>query len=63
MSIEDRWTEDHPEYTRADHNLKNRQFIHAVEDVEGLIVQRLFELSKSNLAGTGMVYSSISVLD
>ncbi|KAG2148710.1 uncharacterized protein EDB93DRAFT_1084774, partial [Suillus bovinus] len=29
------------------------QFIHAVKDLEGLIVQHMFELSKANLASTG----------
>jgi hypothetical protein len=33
--------------------LQNRQFIRIVDKLEGLVVQRLFELSKSHLAGTG----------
>ena len=32
---------------------QHRQFIHVVEELEGLVVQRLFELSKANLASTG----------
>jgi hypothetical protein len=48
-----------PEYQRAHQYLKNREFIRAVEALEGLVVQRLFELAKANLSGTGM-YLKIS---
>ena len=34
---------------------RQRQFIRAVEELENLVVQRLFELSKANLASTGEV--------
>ena len=34
---------------------QQRQFIRAVEELENLVVQRLFELSKANLASTGEV--------
>ena len=39
MGIEQRWTHDIPDYQRAEQQLKHRQFIHAVEDVEVLIIQ------------------------
>ena len=32
---------------------QRRQFIRVVEELENLVVQRLFELSKANLASTG----------
>jgi len=32
---------------------QHREFIRAVEELENLVVQRLFELSKANLASTG----------
>ena len=53
MGIEQRWTHDIPDYQRAEQQLKHWQFIRAVEDIEVLIVQQLFELAKANLAGTG----------
>jgi len=53
LTIEHRWTPDMPEYQKAEQYLKHREFVRAVEDVEGLMVQRLFELAKANLAGTG----------
>ena len=53
MGISERWTEDSAEYKEAQAYVKNRRFIRAVDQLERLVVQRLFELSKANLAGTG----------
>ena len=55
----DRWTVDRPEYVEMLEYSRQRQFICAVEDLENLVVQRLFELSKANLASTGEVLSYI----
>lgn len=53
MEITERWTPNMPQYQDAVKYVKNREFIRAVEVLEGLVVQRLFELSKANLASTG----------
>jgi hypothetical protein len=53
LGVDERWTPGHEEYQRALQYLNNRKFIRAVEALEGLVVQRLFELSKANLVGTG----------
>ncbi len=53
LNISTRWTEDSDEYREARVYVQNRKFIRAVEELERLVVQRLFELSKANLAGTG----------
>jgi hypothetical protein len=53
LNIEERWTATHPEYQKTLEYMKNHKFIRVVEKLEGLVVQRLFELSKANLAGTG----------
>ncbi|KAG6379623.1 hypothetical protein JVT61DRAFT_10136 [Boletus reticuloceps] len=37
----------------VEHFEKHRTFIRVVDELEGLVVQRLFELSKANLASTG----------
>lgn len=58
--ITERWSMDHPEYIQAVSYSQERQFIRSVEELEGLVVRRLFELSKANLAGTGM-YSNIEI--
>lgn len=53
LKIEERWSADDPRYMDALKFINNRTFICAVERLEGLVVQRLFELSKANLAATG----------
>lgn len=53
LGITARWTDDSPEYKEAFAYVQNRRFIRAVEELERLVIQRLFELSKANLAGTG----------
>ncbi|KAI6032180.1 hypothetical protein BKA83DRAFT_4045763, partial [Pisolithus microcarpus] len=52
-NIIDRWTPLHHEYINACEYTKHRVFIRVVEELEGLVVQRMFELSKANLAKTG----------
>lgn len=42
---------------------QERQFIRSVEELEGLVVRRLFELSKANLAGTGRRLLDIEISD
>ncbi|KAI6000026.1 hypothetical protein EDD15DRAFT_2362606 [Pisolithus albus] len=52
-NIIDRWTPLHREYINAREYTKHRVFIRTVEELEGLVVQRMFELSKANLAKMG----------
>ncbi|KAG1837228.1 hypothetical protein DFJ58DRAFT_718925 [Suillus subalutaceus] len=51
--INERWTTAHPGYTQALEYGHERHFIRTVEQLEGLVVQHLFEFSKANLANTG----------
>ncbi|KAG1849095.1 hypothetical protein C8R48DRAFT_778679 [Suillus tomentosus] len=53
LDLMKRWTPHDPKYQEALKYLNNRRFIHVVQHLEGLVVQRLFELAKANLAGTG----------
>jgi len=53
LGVDECWTPECAEYQHALQYLKNRRFIRVVERLEGLVVQRLFELSKANLMGTG----------
>ncbi|KAF8555520.1 hypothetical protein OG21DRAFT_1410799, partial [Imleria badia] len=53
-NITERWTVDHPDYKASTEYVKHRNFIRAIKELKGLVVQRLFELSKANLSGTGM---------
>ncbi|KAI5992332.1 hypothetical protein EDC04DRAFT_2587029 [Pisolithus marmoratus] len=52
-NIIDCWTPLHPEYINAHKYMKHCTFIHVVEELEGLVVQQMFELSKANLVKTG----------
>lgn len=45
------------EYVEMHEYSQHHQFIRAVEELKNLVVQRLFELSKANLASTGGVVS------
>ncbi|KAG1847698.1 hypothetical protein F4604DRAFT_1594296 [Suillus subluteus] len=53
LNLTTRWTPHDPEYQEALEYLNNQWFIRVVQRLEGLVVQRLFELAKANLAGTG----------
>ncbi|KAI6004580.1 hypothetical protein EDC04DRAFT_2871794 [Pisolithus marmoratus] len=52
-NITDRWTPLHPEYINTCEYTKHHTFIRVVEELEGLVVQRMFKLSKANLVKTG----------
>ncbi|KAG8214769.1 hypothetical protein J3R82DRAFT_9875 [Butyriboletus roseoflavus] len=55
------WTPEDPEYIAVEDYAKHRTFIHTVKELEGLVVQPLFELSKANLVDTGYkMYKHIS---
>jgi hypothetical protein len=53
--IIEHWTPMHHEYTPALEYSCERHFVWIVEELEGLVIQRLFELSKANLAGTDLI--------
>ncbi len=55
IGVVHRWTRDHPEYKAASAYIKVQDYRKALDRVEFLIVQRLFELEKLNLSGTGTV--------
>ena len=57
----DCWTVDQHEYAEMLEYSRHRQFIRAVEELKNLVVQRLFELSKANLASTGEVVSYCAI--
>ncbi|KAJ3524095.1 hypothetical protein NM688_g8622 [Phlebia brevispora] len=52
LGIEEQWTPAHPEYQAAITVTKQRRYRNALYKVRGLIIQRLFELRKLNLAQT-----------
>ncbi|THG98024.1 hypothetical protein EW026_g4083 [Hermanssonia centrifuga] len=52
LKVKERWSESSNEYRAVVDYINQREFIRTVCELEGLVVQRLFELSKANLAGT-----------
>lgn len=53
--ISECWMPSDPHYVQALEYSGQRRFIRVVEELEALVVQRLFELSKANLSGTGTI--------
>ncbi|KAG1772889.1 hypothetical protein EV702DRAFT_1201363 [Suillus placidus] len=47
------WEVTDPQYQQAHQYSGQRRFVQAVEELEGLVVQHMFELSKANLSSTG----------
>jgi hypothetical protein len=56
MGLTESWTPEHPDRIAAMHFVRHHKFIRAVDRLEGLVVSRLFELSKANLMGTCTYY-------
>lgn len=53
LGLLESWTPDSPEYIQTAVYMSNTKYLKAVDNLERLVVQRLFELTKMNLSGTG----------
>ena len=53
LCIEMRWKQDDAEYVKMLEYIDNRKFVHIIKELQGLVVSRLVELDKMNLAGSG----------
>ena len=53
LNISARWRPGDVEWQSAGRLVANREYQRALDRLEGLIVARIFELSKMNRAGTG----------
>ena len=53
LGLSHRWRPENPEYVEVNKYIQNREFIRAVDELEGLVVKRLIKLDKVNLSGTG----------
>ncbi|KAH7923679.1 hypothetical protein BV22DRAFT_1105986 [Leucogyrophana mollusca] len=53
LGVAHRWVPGDPEWQNAGRLVANRKYQRALDTLEGLIVARLFELTKMNRAGTG----------
>jgi len=53
LCIETRWKQDNTEYVKMLEYIDNRKFVRIIEELQGLVVSRLVELDKMNLASSG----------
>lgn len=54
LGIKDRWSPGDPQWEETAKLVANREYRRAVDALEGLVVSRIFELSKMNRTGTGV---------
>jgi hypothetical protein len=53
LNIIQRWVPNDPEWQNAGRLVATRQYQRALDTLEGLVVARIFELTKMNRSGTG----------
>ena len=53
MGITNRWDPSFPEYLETLGYLATRTYQRALEELQRLVIQRLFELHKMNISATG----------
>jgi hypothetical protein len=59
-NIPEHWTPNTEQWRRAAQYLSVRKYQVALDKLEGLVVQRLFELAKMGLSGTGKNFFLVS---
>jgi hypothetical protein len=59
MGIAKRWTPDTPEYVETACYIHERRYHQALNHLQRLVVQRLFELHRLNLSGIGTCESNL----
>ena len=62
LEIHDQWGPNAAEYQSVVEDMTWRQYRLALDELERLVVQHLFELSKLNVSGTGECLSGFCVL-
>jgi hypothetical protein len=58
LEIKMQWQREDAEYVKILEYVNNKKFVRNVEELQGLVVSRLMELDKMNLAGSGTQLSS-----
>ena len=61
MGITKRWTPTTPKYVETTHYISKRQYHQALNNLQRLVTQRLFELQRLNLSGVGKYLPPLSV--
>ena len=62
LNITQRWTPDSVEWKQAAEKVSMRRYQHCIDALEGLVVARMFELTKMNMSQTGKSPHVLSVL-
>lgn len=62
LGIHPRWNPESPEWQEAGRLVSMRKYRRALDTLEGLIVARLFELSKMNRSQTGKCAIHVTVI-
>jgi len=58
LGITPRWQRSDADYQKTLQYISNKKFVRVVEELQGLVVSRLMELDRANLAGSGMCNDS-----
>ena len=58
MGITRQWTPATPEYAETVRYISKRRYHQALNNLQQLVTQRLFELQRLNLSGVGLSFSS-----
>ena len=53
LQVQTRWVQTSDEYKAAETLFRHRYYQRCVDELEGLVVSRIFELTKMNMAQTG----------
>ena len=59
LGVVDRWVPESPEWKAAALMVGKRRYQRCLDDLEGLIVSRMFELTKMNMSQTGTSFKSV----
>ena len=63
LGIDPRWSPATPEYQDALRYSTTRKYHQALDKLQKLVVQRLFELQKLNLSSTGAYFASNQLIE
>ena len=61
MGIQRRWQPADPQYIETARHIAERKYRRALDELQRLVVQRLFELNTMNIAGTGDFRALVNV--
>jgi hypothetical protein len=62
LDITDRWQPSSPKYMETIKYMANRKYHQALDNLQRLVIQRLFELQKLNLSKTGLFNLTAKIL-